>query len=246
MNHWLRRALWTWERLGRSASERGGGLGYGKSFLKDKELRPKRIELQLHLLDLLKHVRVITARRGALLVDGWGDIRSDVVLVGGVAGRGGGTWSIGSQGTVGIGAVLAGNLVDSNGIYCGCFVFLGKSGASAFSCQVIVDTLAEVSAGDLVRRVTTVGERVSSAVVLEDLAFVKVLLGNGTLANKVTWRAAEETRSARRIKTGGPPGGTSKYCSTWSRERNSCTRRETLSRDVGGGNLIRPGDTGCG
>ena len=167
MNHWLRRVLRTWERLRRSTSERGGGLGYCESFLKNEELRPKRIELQLHLLDLLKHVRVMTARRGALLVDGSGYIRSDVVLVGGVAGRGGGTWPIGSQETVGSAVVVAGNLVDSNGIYYGCFV---KSGASVLGCQMIVNSLAEVFTRGLVRRVTTVGERESSEVVLSDLA----------------------------------------------------------------------------
>jgi len=53
------------------------------------------------------------------------------------------------------------------------------------------DSLTDISSEDLARDITALGERVSTVLVLGDLAFVVLTLGNRTLADKVIFRAAK-------------------------------------------------------
>jgi len=53
------------------------------------------------------------------------------------------------------------------------------------------NSLADISSEDLARDITAFGEHVSTVLVLGDLAFVVLTLGNRTLADKVIFRAAK-------------------------------------------------------
>ena len=83
-----------------------------------------------------------------------------------------------------------------------------------------IDSLEDVPSGDLARDITTVGKRVSTALVLGDLAFLMVTLGNGTIADKMIFGAAEQTLLLARVGTRlGGRLGESPNCYSWSRRQ---------------------------